>query len=87
MTVTRRIRVSIEDIYVDDIVERGAIEIDAEVVRGDSGGAVIRADGEVIGLIYATSRSRAAGFALNDDELRAVLDATAEAPVDSGPCL
>jgi len=85
-TVTKRIQVSIEDIYVDEVVERGAIEIAADITPGDSGGAVITSDGDVVGLIYATSRSRAAGFALNDEEIRAVLATAADEPVDSGPC-
>lgn len=87
IAVTKRIRVSIEDIYVDDVVERGAIEIAAEIVPGDSGGAVVNSAGDVVGLVYATSRSRAAGFALNDEEIRAVLAGAADEPVDSGPCL
>ena len=85
-TVTKRIQVSIEDIYVDEVVERGAIEIAADITPGDSGGAVITSDGDAVGLIYATSRSRAAGFALNDEEIRAVLATAADEPVDSGPC-
>jgi len=87
MTVTKRILVTIEDIYVDDIVERGAIEIAADVAKGDSGGAVISAEGEVVGLIYATSRTRTAGFALDGEEIAAALAAAAGESVDAGRCL
>ena len=86
MTVTKRILVSIEDIYVEDIVERGAIEIVADVVRGDSGAAVVTESGAVVGLIYATSRARTAGFALDEAEIAAALAAAGTAPVDAGPC-
>lgn len=86
MIVTKRILVSIEDIYVEDVVERGAIELDAMVVRGDSGAAVITETGAVVGLIYATSRSRTAGFALNETEIAAALDGVGTATVDSGRC-
>lgn len=86
MTVTKRLRVSIEDIYVDGVVERGAIEIDAAIGPGDSGGAVVTSTGEVVGVIYATSRTRRAGFALNDDEIAAVLADANDQPVDPGRC-
>jgi S1-C subfamily serine protease len=86
MSVTKRILVRIEDIYVDEIVERAAIEIDAEVVRGDSGAAVITKSGEVVGIVYATSRSRQAGFALNAAEIEAILDRAGTTAVDPGPC-
>lgn len=86
MTVTKRLRVSIEDIYVNGVVERGAIEIDAAVGPGDSGGAVVNSSGEVVGVVYATSRTRTAGFALNDDEIAAVLADANDQPVDPGRC-
>jgi len=87
MTVTKRIRVTIEDIYVEDIVERDAIEIAADVGHGDSGGAVVTTDGRVVGVVYGTSRKRAAGFAVDDGEVAAALvDAADRSPVAAGPC-
>jgi S1-C subfamily serine protease len=87
MTVTKRILVTIEDIYVDELVERRAIELDADISHGDSGAAVVTTEGDVVGIIYATSRSRAAGFALNGLEIAAALDGAGTATVDPGPCI
>jgi S1-C subfamily serine protease len=86
MTVTKRIVVTIEDIYVEDLVERRAIELDADVSPGDSGAAVVTTGGEVVGIVYATSRSRSAGFALAGPEITAALAAAGTTSVDSGPC-
>jgi S1-C subfamily serine protease len=86
MTVTKRILVSIEDIYVADIVERHAIEIDADVTSGDSGAAVVTQTGEMVGVVYARSRSRPAGFALDEQEIAAALSTAGATAVDSGPC-
>ncbi|MGF1517194.1 MAG: trypsin-like peptidase domain-containing protein [Nodosilinea sp.] len=88
MTVTKEIRVTIEDIYIDRIVHRDAIEIAADIEHGDSGAAVVSDDGTVVGVVYATSRERAAGFAVDDGEVAAALERAAGAvPVDAGPCV
>jgi S1-C subfamily serine protease len=86
MTVSKRLVVSIEDIYVDEIVERRAIELDADVSHGDSGAAVVTTSGEVVGIVYAASRSRRAGFALDGDEIATALAAAGTTAVDAGPC-
>jgi S1-C subfamily serine protease len=88
VTVTRLLRVTIEDIYVEGETERLAFEIDADVVRGDSGGPVFTAAGEVAGIVYAASRERTGvGFVLSSQEIAAVLDRVDAAPVDPGRCL
>jgi len=86
MTVTKRLLVTIEDIYVENIVERRAIELAADVSDGDSGAAVVTTNGDVVGIVYATSRSRPAGFALDSQEITAALAAAGTTSVDSGPC-
>jgi len=86
-TVTRLLRVTIEDIWVEELTERRALEIEADVVRGDSGGPVFTADGEVAGIIYAASRNREGiGFAVRSEEISAVLEASGRRPVDNGHC-
>jgi S1-C subfamily serine protease len=88
MTVTKEIRVTIEDIYIDRIVQRDAIEVAADIEHGDSGAAVVSDDGTVVGVVYATSRERAAGFAVDDGEVAAALAlAAGRTPVDAGPCV
>ncbi|GAA2237223.1 hypothetical protein GCM10010401_06690 [Rarobacter faecitabidus] len=54
----------------------GLIEIDADVVSGDSGGAVLDADGDVIGLTTAASSGTRdiAGYAIDIDDALAIVD-------------
>lgn len=54
VTVTRQINLRTEDIYVDDVHERPAWELDADTRAGDSGGAVV-IDGHVIGVLSLRS--------------------------------
>lgn len=91
ITVNRRITVTIEDIYLDQIVTRNGIEVAGEVIVGDSGGAIV-IDGLVTGIIYASSRSRdGVGFALDESELQRALagargNRAAGVTADTGVC-
>jgi S1-C subfamily serine protease len=79
--------VTIEDIYVDEVVERTALEIAGSVTGGDSGGPVLDADGDVVGIVYANSRGRdQVGFATDQRELAAILESAGGATVDNGTC-
>ncbi|GMA22309.1 hypothetical protein GCM10025864_00680 [Luteimicrobium album] len=53
----------------------GLIEVDADVVSGDSGGALLDADGEVVGLTTAATSGTAdvEGYAIDIDEALAVV--------------
>ena len=87
IVVTKRLRVTIEDIYIDDVIERGALEIAGPVTNGDSGGPVLDASGHVIGIIYANSRGREqVGFATDQRELADLLASVTGATVDNGTC-
>lgn len=55
VTVVRPIRINTEDIYIDALVTRPGIELEAAIRPGDSGGPVI-VDGSVIGVLWARSR-------------------------------
>lgn len=75
-TITRRLGITIEDIFVEREVRRTGMELDAHIVVGDSGGPVIDTAGNVVGIVYANSKSRAnTGFATDDEELRKLLAA------------
>ncbi len=88
VSVTRLLRVSIEDIYVDALTERFAFEIVAEVAKGDSGGPVFTSEGQVAGIVYAASRERSnMGFVLRASEVAAVLDDVTGQAVDNGRCV
>jgi S1-C subfamily serine protease len=85
--VTKRLAVTIEDIYVEDTVERAGLELAGEIRVGDSGGPVLSSTGDVIGIIYANSRSRdGVGFATDSSELASVLQSTSNSVVDNGRC-
>lgn len=85
--VSKRLVVTIEDIYVEEIVERQAIEVRSDISTGHSGGAVLSPTGDVIGIIYARSRTRSGvGFATASSELDAVLGALADTTVANGRC-
>lgn len=85
--VSKRLAVTIEDIYVEEIVERRGIEVRGDIDVGDSGGAVLSSTGDVIGIIYAQSRTRNdVGFATDSAELEALLRTTSDASVANGRC-
>jgi len=72
--VTKRLAITIEDIYVEDEVQRTGLELSGEISVGDSGGAVVNSAGDVIGIVYARSRSRPqTAFATDDQELTDLL--------------
>ena len=87
VNVSKRLLVTIEDIYVEDTVERRALEVHGDIGSGDSGGAVLSATGDVIGIIYARSRTRdEVGFATDSSELQTLLATMPETPSPGGRC-
>lgn len=53
--IERSVRINTEDIYVEGETERPGWDLEAEILPGDSGGAVI-VDGAVAGVLWARSR-------------------------------
>lgn len=51
------LRIDTEDIYLKNKVSRPGLEVETKVVVGNSGGPLINRDGELIGLVWATSRT------------------------------
>lgn len=89
VSIDKRLLVTIEDIYVEELVERRGIEVSGDIRVGDSGGAVLSTTGGVTGIIYAHSRPRkGVGFATDSSELEALLRtmSTAGADVVAGRC-
>ena len=68
-TVTRRVNIDTEDIYIQGETTRPGIEIQADIEFGDSGGALV-VDGRVVGVIWARS-NRFPGRAYAIDPVRA----------------
>jgi len=84
--ISRRLQVTIEDIYIDEIMVRPAIEIKGTVTRGDSGGPIFTRDGQIAGIVYASSRHRdTAAFATRASEV-VPLQATAGQSDQKGRC-
>ena len=85
--IVKRLQITIEDIYVEETVQRSGLEIAGEVEIGDSGGAIVTSAGEVTGIVYASSRERGGvGFATDSAEIRSVLASQSGGPVDNGHC-
>jgi S1-C subfamily serine protease len=82
----RRIRARTTDLYGERTVERDALEIAAEIDPGDSGAALVNDDGDVLGIVFAASRSReGTAYAVAASELER-LTPTPFAPVVAGRC-
>ena len=75
------------DIYDNAVVDRAVLALAAQLEPGDSGSAVLRSDGSVIGVAVAVAPDRPeVAYALNSEELAALLDSGTGAPVGTGPC-
>lgn len=75
------------DIYDTRTVDRQILALAAALEPGDSGSAVLRADGAVVGVAVAVAPDRPdVGYALNTSELRELLAAPADGRVSTGPC-
>lgn len=87
VTVSKRLLVTMEDIYVQQTVKRHGLEMLADIAAGDSGGAVLSSTGDVIGIIYARSRTRnGVGFATDSSELQTLLQTIPGTPSTNGRC-
>jgi S1-C subfamily serine protease len=56
--IRRRATVRTTDIYREGEHLRPGLELRAEVAAGESGGGLVGADGDLLGLVWATSRER-----------------------------
>lgn len=77
------------DIYSKERVRREVLAISAVVRPGNSGGPLISAEGNVVGMVFARSTTDGqTGYALNDDEIqRAIEELGAErTEVSTGRC-
>ena len=77
------------DIYDRDITTRQVLIIGSKLQPGDSGGALVDADGRLDGLVFAVAPDRdGVAYALAPEEVQPVIDAAAgvAGPVDTGPC-
>ena len=70
-------------VTLDGEGSRRALELEAEIERGDSGGPVLDRDGNVVAMVFASSRGKTRGWAVTYDELQSALaDYEAGAPLE-----
>jgi S1-C subfamily serine protease len=74
------------DAYGDDLRLRTVVPLHGRVQRGDSGGPVVNAEGEVVGMMFASSKEGGSGFGVPTGEVRNALRARHDRPVSPGPC-
>jgi S1-C subfamily serine protease len=75
------------DIRDDHETTRRVLVLAAGLARGDSGAALVEADGDVVGVVFAVASGDAGqAYALDTSELRSVLDGPRR-PVPTGACL
>jgi S1-C subfamily serine protease len=76
------------DLYDLGMTRRSVLVLASELAPGDSGGAVVDREGQVVGVAFAISPdSDGTAYALATSELRSVLDAERLSPAPTGPCL
>ncbi|MGI8985047.1 MAG: MarP family serine protease [Acidimicrobiales bacterium] len=76
------------DLYDLGLTRRSVLVLAAELEPGDSGGALVDAAGQVVGVAFAISPdSPDTAYALATSELRRVLEADRRSPAPTGPCL
>lgn len=76
------------DIYDRATVDRSLLVLASDLAPGDSGSAVVRADGSVIGVAVAVAPDRSGvAYALDGAQLQPLLDGPRSTPVSTGPCL
>ncbi len=85
--VTRRLLVTIEDIYIDAPTERQAIELATSLERGTSGAGVFDRDGRLVGVVYGSSQDRDASFALDAPALQRLIEDSDGEPSPYGRCV
>ena len=76
------------DLYDEQATLRSVLVLAAELAPGDSGAALVDPAGSVVGVAFAIAPDRSGtAYALDPEEVRAVLRTRADSAVDTGPCL
>ena len=85
--VTRRILATGRDFYAQETEGRDVLEIRSLLAAGDSGAALVNADGEVVGMVFAVARGQPdQGYALDRNEIADFLAGIDGTPLPTPPC-
>ena len=85
--VLRRILATGDDIYGEGDVARQALEIEADIASGVSGAPLISGAGELIGVVFAESRTKGSSYAVYSSEIeRFLAEVDPSTTVVSGRC-
>ena len=85
--VLRRILATGDDIYGEGDVARQALEIEVNIGSGVSGAPLISEDGELIGVVFAESRTKGSSYAVYSSEIESFLaEVDPTTTVASGRC-
>lgn len=86
--ITQRVNALGRDIYGGRSSQRDVLVLAANLQPGDSGGALVNTDGEVVGVAFAIAPDEpSTAYALNSTELRDVLNTPRAGAVDTGSCI
>lgn len=86
-TVGRTPLIKFEEPMDHTFYERQGMFLDRlTIVKGDSGAPVVNGDGDVIGMIFATSRQSDRAYAVSASEITALLPPPGASAVSTGSC-
>jgi len=87
-SVGREVTATGTDIYDQQRTERQVLILAASLAPGDSGAGLVDPQGQVVGVAFAIAPDQPnVAYALDIEELQAVLAGNLSQPVDTGPCL
>ena len=79
----------VQNVTTGDTLSRSIIQIAGRVEQGNSGGPLLDANGNVVGVIFAKAVEGEAGYAIPMEQVTDVLEAAAgsTAPISTGECV
>tara|TARA_Y100001936_G_scaffold47790_1_gene46469 strand:- start:100 stop:732 length:633 start_codon:yes stop_codon:yes gene_type:complete len=87
VTLLRLLNIVIADIYGEGKHKRSGLELSADVESGDSGGPIINAKGQVIGLVFSRSTIQSEiSYGISSTEFLAVTQGYDLSGVSTGKC-
>ncbi|MEL7155697.1 MAG: serine protease [Actinomycetota bacterium] len=81
LQVKRAVVLDLTSVTLDGAGERAALQLQADIGNGDSGAPVINTDGEMVGMVFATTRNTERGWAIAAAEIEPILDQSDDVPL------